>query len=92
MALIGEIATALDAAEQPSTVLFSGGGVTSPRPRYTPYAFAKVTLVRLVESTALQEPGWRVNAVAPGFVVSGIHNSSLAAGQDVSGEDPVDLQ
>ena len=92
VSLIGELATALDAAEQPSIVLFSGGGATGPRPRYTPYALAKVALVRLVENIALEEPGWRVNAVAPGFVASGIHESSLAAGQERSGEDPDELR
>ncbi len=70
----------LDAAPSPSVVLFSGGGATGPFPRYSAYALAKVATVRLAENLAAEEPGWRVNAVAPGFVATGMHDTTLAAG------------
>jgi NAD(P)-dependent dehydrogenase (short-subunit alcohol dehydrogenase family) len=71
----------LDAAAAPSLVLFSGGGATGPFPRYSAYALAKVATVRLAENLAVEEPGWRVNAVAPGFVATGMHDTTLAAGR-----------
>ncbi len=68
----------LDAARAPAVVLFSGGGATAAFPRFTAYALAKVATVRLAENLADEEPGWRVNAVAPGFVATGIHQTTLA--------------
>lgn len=70
------LAPALDRAATPSVVLLSGGGATGPRPGYTAYALAKVALVRLAENLALEEPGWRVNAVAPGYVATRIHEGT----------------
>jgi 3-oxoacyl-[acyl-carrier protein] reductase len=75
----------LDAAPAPSVVLFSGGGATGAFPRYSAYALAKVATVRLAENLAAEEPRWRVNAVAPGFVATGIHQATLAAGRDEVG-------
>jgi NAD(P)-dependent dehydrogenase (short-subunit alcohol dehydrogenase family) len=75
----------LDAAPAPSVVLFSGGGATGPFPRYSAYALAKVATVRLAENLAVEEPGWRVNAVAPGFVATGMHATTLAAGREEVG-------
>src|SRR5439155_2411355 len=85
IALVQACAGLLDAGDSPSIVLFSGGGATGPLPRYTAYAFAKVAIVRLVENLALEEPGWKVNAVAPGFVATGIHEATLAAGAELAG-------
>jgi len=66
-----------------SIVLLSGGGATSPFPRYTAYASSKAGLVRLVESLAeeVADRGIRVNALAPGFVATPIHEATLAAGE-----------
>jgi NAD(P)-dependent dehydrogenase (short-subunit alcohol dehydrogenase family) len=75
----------LDVAPAPSVVLFSGGGATGPFPRYSAYALAKVATVRLAENLAAEEPGWRVNAVAPGFVATGMHEATLAAGREEVG-------
>lgn len=83
--LIQSCAGLLDAGDSPSVVFFSGGGATSPFPRYTAYALAKVAIVRLVENLALEEPGWKVNAVAPGFVATGIHQPTLTAGAELAG-------
>ena len=85
LGLVQACAGLLDAGDSPSIVLFSGGGATSPLPRYTAYALAKVAIVRLVENLALEEPGWKVNAVAPGFVATGIHEATLAAGAELAG-------
>jgi NAD(P)-dependent dehydrogenase (short-subunit alcohol dehydrogenase family) len=75
----------LDAGSEPSVVLFSGGGASAAFPRYTAYALAKTAIVRLAENLAAEEPTWKVNAVAPGFVASEIHAETLAAGPEVAG-------
>lgn len=77
--IVQALAPLLDAAPSPSVVLFSGGGATGAFPRYSAYALAKVATVRLVENLAAEEPAWRVNCVAPGFVATGIHDATLAA-------------
>jgi NAD(P)-dependent dehydrogenase (short-subunit alcohol dehydrogenase family) len=83
--VIQACAPLLDAAPDPSVVMFSGGGATAPFPRYSAYAMAKVATVRLAENLAEEEPGWRVNTVAPGFVATGIHAATLTLDRDVVG-------
>lgn len=85
LAIVQACAAQLDRSRSPSLVFFSGGGGTAPFPRYTPYALAKVALVRLVENLAAEEPGWKVNAVAPGFVATSIHRATLLAGPELAG-------
>src|SRR5947209_582052 len=51
-----------------AAVTFSGGGSTSPLPRYDAYAASKAAVVRLTENVArAAEPsGVRINCIAPG--------------------------
>src|SRR5207245_11746586 len=60
----------------------SGGGAATPFPRYTAYAASKAALVRFTETLALElkEHNIQVNAVAPGFVVTRLHQQTLEAG------------
>lgn len=69
-------------------VLFSGGGGTGPFPRYSAYAAAKAAVVRLVETVALEyaDAGIEINAVAPGFVASRMHEATLAAGENAGAD------
>ncbi len=70
-------------AAEGSLVLLSGGGATAPFPNYTAYACSKVAVVRLAETLGqeLAPLGIRVNALAPGFVATGIHDATLEAGE-----------
>lgn len=68
-------------------VLFAGGGASTPFPNYTAYASSKVAVVRFAETIAQElGPNIEVNAVAPGFVATRLHEQTLAAGEQAAGE------
>jgi 3-oxoacyl-[acyl-carrier protein] reductase len=68
-------------------VNFSGGGAASPFPNYSAYATSKIAIVRYTENIALELQGdsFDVNCVAPGFVITRLHQQTLAAGSDAAG-------
>jgi NAD(P)-dependent dehydrogenase (short-subunit alcohol dehydrogenase family) len=70
-----------------SVVTFSGGGATSPLPNFDGYAASKAAVVRLTENLAhaLAEDGVRLNSVAPGFVVTRMHDATVEAGPEAAG-------
>jgi 3-oxoacyl-[acyl-carrier protein] reductase len=70
-----------------SVVTFSGGGATAPFPRFDGYAASKAAVVRLTENLAVElaSDDIRVNAVAPGFIVTPMHDDILAAGVEAVG-------
>jgi NAD(P)-dependent dehydrogenase (short-subunit alcohol dehydrogenase family) len=70
-----------------AVVTFGGGGATAPLPRFDAYAASKAAVVRLTENIALElaGDGVRVNCVAPGFVATDMHQSTLAAGPELAG-------
>lgn len=75
-------------AAEGSVVFFSGGGATAPLPRYDAYAASKAAVVRLAENlAAVLAPHVRVNAVAPGFVATAMHEATLQAGPDRAGSE-----
>lgn len=70
-------------------LLFAGGGAFSPRPRFSAYACAKAGVVRLAETLAeeLVDSTISINCVAPGFVPTPIHESTLRAGPLLAGAE-----
>lgn len=72
-----------------AVVTFSGGGGTSPQPRYDAYATSKAAVVRLTENLAreLAARGVRINAVSPGFLATDIHAATLGAGPKLAGAE-----
>ena len=72
----------------PTIISFAGGGAFDPLPNFSAYAVSKSALVRLVETLAVElaEHGITCNAVAPGFVVTEIHEATLAAGPELAGK------
>jgi 3-oxoacyl-[acyl-carrier protein] reductase len=70
-----------------SIVTFSGGGGTGPLPRYDAYAASKAAVVRLTENLAPTLAPLKINCVAPGFVATRMHESTLAAGPERAGQD-----
>lgn len=77
LAIVQAVSSALDDAAEPSVAFLSGGGATDAFPFYTAYALSKVATVRLVENLAAEEPSWKVNAIAPGFVATAIHDATM---------------
>lgn len=65
----------------------SGGGGTFPFPNYTAYAVSKAAIVRFTENLALElaGDGVDVNCIAPGFVVTRLHERTFAAGPEKAG-------
>jgi NAD(P)-dependent dehydrogenase (short-subunit alcohol dehydrogenase family) len=76
-------------AAKGAVVTFSGGGATGAFPRFDAYAASKVSVVRLTENLAseLSDHGVRVNAVAPGFVMTDMQAGIMRAGPDLAGSD-----
>ena len=79
----------LHRSQDARVLLFAGGGAFSPRPRFSAYACAKAGVVRLAETLAeeLADSTISVNCVAPGFVPTPIHQSTLQAGPALAGAE-----
>jgi len=71
------------AARRGRIINFSGGGATSPLPRFTAYGVSKAAVVRLTETLAeeVREFGIRINAIAPGAVDTKLQDEVLTAGE-----------
>jgi len=65
-----------------SIINFSGGGATSPLPRFSAYGVSKAAVVRLTETVAEEVGGdnIRANAIAPGAIDTRLQNDVLKAG------------
>ena len=68
-------------------VNFSGGGAATPFANYSAYATSKIAIVRFTENLAIElsEDEFDVNCVAPGFVITRLHDQTLAEGPNYSG-------
>jgi len=77
----------LQKGDHPRIINFAGGGAFSPFPNYSAYACSKAAIVRLTECLAgeLAPLNVRINAIAPGFVPTPMHQATLAAGEDRAG-------
>ena len=64
-------------------VLFSGGGASFPFPNYTAYACSKAGVVRFTETVAqeMATHNIEINCVTAGFVITRLHQQTLAAGE-----------
>jgi NAD(P)-dependent dehydrogenase (short-subunit alcohol dehydrogenase family) len=71
----------------PRVINLSGGGAFSPFPYFSAYACAKAALVRLTETLAIElaPRGIAINALAPGFIATKTHQSTIASGPERAG-------
>ena len=68
-------------------VNYSGGGAASPFPNYSAYASSKAAIVRFTEnlSRELDDDGFDINCIAPGFVITRLHQETVGAGSGMAG-------
>jgi len=66
---------------------YSGGGAATPFPNYSAYAVSKTAIVRFTENLALELSDKKidVNCIAPGFVITRLHEQTLMAGPENAG-------
>lgn len=85
--MIKHLLPLLEKSASPRIVTFSGGGAFSPFANYSAYAVSKAAVVRLTETLALElaPQGMAINAVAPGFVATEIHDATLRSGPGLAG-------
>jgi 3-oxoacyl-[acyl-carrier protein] reductase len=72
---------------------FSGGGAASPFPNYSAYATTKVAIVRLTENLSLElkDENYDINCIAPGFVITRLHNKTIKSGPSLTGTNFYDM-
>lgn len=76
-------------AQYGKIINFSGGGATSPRPRFSAYGTSKAGVVRFTEILAKELRPYHidVNAIAPGAVNTRMLEEVLNAGKALAGEE-----
>lgn len=76
-------------AQYGKIINFSGGGATSPRPRFSAYGTSKAGVVRFTEILAEELRPYHidVNAIAPGAVNTRMLEEVLLAGKEKAGEE-----
>lgn len=81
--LCHEVVPEMIRAGRGKIINLSGGGAASPFPRFSAYAVSKAALVRFTETLAVELADYniQVNAVAPGFVATALHEATLTAGE-----------
>ena len=74
-----------------SIINLSGGGATSPRPKFSAYAVSKAALVAFSATLAeeLRDKNIRVNAIAPGPLPTSMLKQVLHSGIDKAGKNEV---
>lgn len=79
----------LKSATRKKIVNYSGGGAATPFPNYSAYATSKVAIVRFTENLSIElaDENFDVNCIAPGFVITRLHQDTIKAGSDSAGKN-----
>lgn len=67
---------------RPKIVNMAGGGAARAFPRYSAYACSKVAVCRFTENLSMEYPKVDANCIAPGFVLTRMHQQTLEAGPE----------
>ena len=88
----GAVLPTMMAKRKGKIVNLSGGGATSPFPRFSAYSASKAGIVRLTETLAeeVKEHSIDINAIAPGAVDTRLLDQVVEAG-DAAGTEYLDL-
>jgi NAD(P)-dependent dehydrogenase (short-subunit alcohol dehydrogenase family) len=72
-----------------SVMLISGGGAATPNPNFTAYGSSKAAIVRIAENLGaeLEPDSVIVNAVAPRFISTRMHQQTLASEPELVGQE-----
>ena len=76
----------IKSTSQKKIVNFSGGGAATPFANYSAYSTSKIAIVRLTENLSIElfDEGFDVNCVAPGFVITRLHQQTIEAGPELA--------
>jgi NAD(P)-dependent dehydrogenase (short-subunit alcohol dehydrogenase family) len=69
-------------------VNYSGGGAATPFANYSAYATSKVAIVRFTENLSIElaDEHFDINCIAPGFVITRLHEQTIQEGADKAGK------
>lgn len=85
--LLHQVLSIFEKQNSGTIINLSGGGATTARPRFAPYAISKCALVRLTETLAVEYPALRFYSIAPGTMKTQMTESILDLGADVAGSE-----
>jgi 3-oxoacyl-[acyl-carrier protein] reductase len=76
----------LKLAARKKIINFSGGGAATPFPNYSAYATSKIAIVRFTENLSIELSGedFDINCIAPGFVITRLHQQTIKAGPELA--------
>lgn len=86
--MCNSIAPLMKSNSRKKIINYSGGGAATPFPYYSAYATSKIAIVRFTENLSIElfEDNFDINCVAPGFVITRLHQETLKAGLDKAGK------
>jgi NAD(P)-dependent dehydrogenase (short-subunit alcohol dehydrogenase family) len=67
---------------------YSGGGAATPFANYSAYATSKAAIVRFTENLSIElaEDDFDINSIAPGFVITRLHEQTVQEGSGKAGK------
>ncbi|HEX2786719.1 MAG TPA: SDR family oxidoreductase [Ignavibacteria bacterium] len=81
-------APVLKSATKKKIVNYSGGGAATPFANYSAYATSKVAIVRFTENLSIElaDENFDINCIAPGFVITRLHEQTIQEGAGKAGK------
>ncbi|MFA6358743.1 MAG: SDR family oxidoreductase [Candidatus Omnitrophota bacterium] len=77
----------MDTDPEPLVLFFAGGGTNNATVNYSAYTVSKIALIKMCELLDAEIPDTRFCILGPGWVKTKIHETTLAAGPDLAGDN-----